>query len=314
MRTRLPAALIALGVLMIAMISPALAADLTNSTALTYTDPTLGSMPYRLYLPDSYDPSGPALPVVLFLHGAGGRGTDNVSQLGNIGPLIQETQHGTHQAILIAPQVPKNQQWVGVNANDNWTVGAYHNSQATAITSSMQLAMDILTDVLTTKQADSRRVYVTGLSMGGYGTWDAIARFPDRFACALPLSGGGNLDSASVLKNKGIWAYHGASDTIVPPSGSTDMINAIIAAGGGPVNKDGDLIYTLAGGKGHQGWDGFYTPDYMRTDGRVTLTSTGYGRDVYDWMFSYTLVPEPGAISVLMLASGTVLLRRPRRV
>ncbi len=291
-----------------------LAGDLTNSTAYTYTNATLGSMNYRVFIPDGYSATGPAVPVILFLHGAGQRGTNN-DVTNYLDPLISETQHGDHKAILITPQAAKGTQWASVNAGDNWSVGSYHNAQAGGITNNLQMAMNILDTVLANNNTDKTRVYVTGLSMGGYGAWDAITRFPDRFAAAMPLSGGGNLDAANLLVGKGIWAYTGASDTVVPPSGSTDMINAISAAGGGEINKDGNLIVTVAGGKGHQGWDEFYQADHWHTDGVSRQKEGTYGRDVYDWLFSYQLtsVPEPASICVLFLASSVLLCRRKPR-
>jgi len=142
------------------------------------------------------------------------------------------------------------------------------------------------------------------LSMGGYGTWDAIARFPDKFAAAAPLSGGGNLSSVNDIMDMPIWMYHGSGDGIVPDSGSIDMYNALNAAGGDP-------ILSLIGGKGHSGWNEFYT-DHSGKDtfGWYNWDSPS-GDFFYPWLFSQSAVPEPSSLGLLICAAG--LLRRPRR-
>ncbi len=253
-------------------------AKLTTSEAKVFNSPEFGSMPYRLFVPEGYDPEGPALPLILFLHGAGERGTDNLSHVSkNINNLIQETQFGKHKAILLAPQVAKEKQWVDIP----WSTGSYHQDKLPEASVSMKMAMKILTEVTAAYRVDKTRIYVAGISMGGYGAWDAITRYPDVFAAAMPLSGGGNLDAAPLLVNKGIWAYHGAADRTVPVSGSDDMIAAIKNAGGKPV-------YSRSSDKGHFGWDEFFMANHWRTDGRV-LAEGGKGQDLYDWLFSFQL-------------------------
>ena len=172
--------------------------------SLSFTDTALGgyTMPYRLFLPAGYDASGPALPVIVYLHGAGERGSNNTSQInGNMQPLIDATQGatGTQRAIVIAPQCPIGQVWNSINANDNWTPGGSSKSSysetaaqqaARPISNALQAAMDLLTSIQSTRNVDSQKLYITGLSMGGFGTWDAITRFPGKFAAAMPLSGG----------------------------------------------------------------------------------------------------------------------------
>ena len=133
--------------------------------------------------------------------------------------------------------------------------------------------------------------------MGGYGTWDAIARFPNLFAAAAPLSGAGNTDLAtSVLASKPIWAYHGAADTTILPSGSTNMYFADKQGGGSP-------IISYIPNEGHGGWDQYYTPGVYTTGSPAG--SGGSGQNVYDWMFSQSLnttpagkPPGPAAIEI----------------
>jgi predicted peptidase len=277
----------------------------------TYTDTALGGyqMPYRLLLPSDYNAAGPAIPVVLFLHGAGERGTDNTVQEAHIANLINETQGAVpgHEAILILPQCPLTQVWNGVNTGDVWNVGAYTNAQQRPVTNALQAAIDILGHVEATTNANTQKVYVTGLSMGGYGTWDAITRFPSLFAAAMPLSGGGNKDAAAQLVNMPIWAYHGGSDGLVPPSGDTDVINAIKADGGHP-------IYSLIPGYGHGNWEEFYQPNHW-TANNPTGTG-GTGPDLYNWMFAQSRpTPEPASLSLLLAGggAGAVLFLRRRK-
>ena len=110
--------------------------------------------------------------------------------------------------------------------------------------------MDALQKQYTT--IDPNRLYVTGLSMGGYGTWEAIERWPNYFAAAAPIAGAGDPSKASVLTHLPIWAFHGSADTTVPVSGSRDMINAISAAGGNP-------RYTEFPDAGHAVWGYVYS-------------------------------------------------------
>ena len=116
---------------------------------------------------------------------------------------------------------------------------------------------------------DARRLYITGLSNGGYGTWDAIERWPDYFAAAAPIAGAGDPSKAAVLKDMPIWAFHGSADTVIPVSGSRDMIAAIEAAGGHP-------RYTEFPGAGHGVWG--YVYSLNDSSERVT--------NFFPWLFS----------------------------
>jgi dienelactone hydrolase len=120
---------------------------------------------------------------------------------------------------------------------------------------------------------DPHRLYITGLSMGGYGTWDAIERWPDYFAAAAPLAGAGDPSKASRLVNLPIWAFHGSGDGDVPVSSSRDMIEAIKVAGGHP-------RYTEYASAGHDIWIMVYsTPAFM------------------SWLFSqHNSYPRPGGV------------------
>ena len=103
---------------------------------------------------------------------------------------------------------------------------------------------------------DARRVYLTGLSMGGYGTWELAARQPQRFAAVVPICGGGDERQASRLSALPIWAFHGAADNVVFPIRSQKMVDAIRAAGG-------KIQYTQYPGVGHNSWNQAYRSDEL---------------------------------------------------
>jgi predicted peptidase len=109
--------------------------------------------------------------------------------------------------------------------------------QPSTASGSLTLAHEILQETLAeyASVVDTRRVYITGISMGGYGTWDAIERWPQDFAAAAPISGAGDPSQVSTVARLPVWAFHGTLDTTVPVAGSRDMIAALTAAGGHPL-------------------------------------------------------------------------------
>src|SRR5205085_8289835 len=119
-------------------------------------------------------------------------------------------------------------------------------------TAQMQVALQALRDTLKNYPVDTKRIYLTGLSMGGYGSWDLATRHSDWFAAVAPICGGGDESQAAKLKNIPIWAWHGDADDAVPVERSRKMIEAIKAAGGMPK-------YTELKGVGHNSWTAAYT-------------------------------------------------------
>ena len=163
---------------------------------------------YLLYLPKDCDPkSRQRWPLMLFLHGAGERGT-NLTLVAKHGPP-KLAQLGTNfPFIIVAPQCPAGQVW------DNAALFA------------------LLDHIQEKYPVDEKRIYVTGLSMGGYGTWSLAAARPEKFAAVAPICGGGNfieihLARGDALKKLGVWAFHGAKDPVVPPAESERMIDAL---------------------------------------------------------------------------------------
>jgi predicted peptidase len=151
-------------------------------------------------------------------------------------PQVQDK----YPCLILMPQCPDDQQWV----DTPWENGSYSTAQV-PISKSLTLAMEILEAVRNEYSINRSCLYVMGASMGGYGTWDVITRFPDRFAAAVPVCGAGDPAMASRLVGVPIWAFHGDNDLTVPVSGTTDMVRAIQQAGGERVRV------TLCKGIGH---------------------------------------------------------------
>jgi predicted peptidase len=206
------------------------------------------SLPYRLFIPDNYDKSK-TYPLVLFLHGAGERGTDDSLQLlGNNGAAVwaDPKNQSTNPCFVLAPQCPRNEQWV----DTPWGLGSY-SIESVKVSDEILMVMDILNALRKEFNIDATRIYCTGLSMGGYGTWDINLRYPDVFAAALPVCGAGDPSKANLIVNKPIWAFHGDQDNTVPVAAAREMIQALKNAGGSPK-------YSEYPGVGHFAWEPAY--------------------------------------------------------
>lgn len=188
---------------------------------------------YLTYLPTDYDASR-RWPLLLFLHGAGERGAD-LSRVAIHGPprLIREA---TMQLpfIVVSPQVPENHVW------------------------STQFLDALLEEVGRTYAVDEDRIYVTGLSMGGYGTWQLAFEFPHRFAAIAPISGGGVIVGPCTIPHLPVWVFHGAQDQIVTVSHSDELVERLRKC-------DGHVRYTRYEDAGHDAWTRTYAnPELYR--------------------------------------------------
>lgn len=181
----------------------------------TYDSPdnTLHDLPYRLLVPAGYT-SSTSYPLIIFLHGQGERGTNNTSQMNNNAngalALVSTANQAAHPCFMICPQAHIDYGWNATN-----------EAQIIAV----------IDQLLATYNIDRDRVYVTGLSMGGAGTWDIIQRYPHRFACAVPQSGWGAGNYARLVTLP-IWAFHAVNDGIVGVAGTDDAVRNTRAAGG----------------------------------------------------------------------------------
>jgi len=226
-----------------------------NSVKEVYKASNNKSLPYRLYVPDDYDPNK-SYPLVLFFHGAGERGTDNNAQI-SAGSVMQrlltETELKRFPCIILAPQCPGDSQWV----LSDWGPGVYdHNTMNTPVSPYMVAAEELLDKVIADYSVDQSRLYVTGMSMGGFGTWDIISRNPDKFAAAFPVCGGVDETYLDVLQGFPIWTFHNDGDTIVSSAGTKKAYELLKDAGG--------IQYTEFKSTAHDAWTAAYsTADLM---------------------------------------------------
>ncbi len=187
------------------------------------------SADYLLFLPKGYDvSSGKRWPLIFFLHGSGERGSD-VWKVTVHGPPKIDTTETNFPFIVVSPQCPAGKIW------------------------SDDLLLALLDNVEKKYAVDTHRVYLTGLSMGGYGTWSLGLSHPERFAAIAPMSGGGSLimpygANQSALKNLPVWAFHGGKDPVVPVEESERMINLMKKIG------DQDVKLTIYPEAQHDCW------------------------------------------------------------
>lgn len=206
------------------------------------------TLPYRLYIPKNYD-CGMMYPVLLFMHGAGERGTDNESQIHVALPhIFDDPASPAYSSIVIAPQCPEDRQWVYTP----WEKGCYSTAN---VTESRECAavIEILRFIASEYNVDRSRIYVTGLSMGGFATWDLMTRHPSVFAAGMPVCGGGDPSAARLLADIPIRTFHGTLDGSVPVEGTREMYTAIKALGRGRIR------YTEIEDGYHGIWDDVYS-------------------------------------------------------
>jgi len=210
--------------------------------------------PYRLLPPAGVSAGHGPWPLVIFLHGAGERGNDNRLQLRYLPEyLAGDDGRRRYPCFCLAVQCPEADKWADVD----WS----HPSAppAAADTPAMAALRAIAAEVVAAHPIDRGRIYLTGISMGGYGTWHWATAEPEWFAAVAPVCGGGDPARASVLKNTPLWAVHGELDEAVPVERSRQMIEAIRRAGGSP--RYGELA-----GVGHHSWKPAYDPAFGLVD------------------------------------------------
>ena len=195
---------------------------------------------YLIYLPEGYSKSENTWPLVLFLHGAEERGS-TVEAVKKHGPPKRVEEGMAFPFILVSPQCPTDESW-----------------QVTVLRA-------LLEEIEECYRVDKTREYVTGLSMGGFGTWRLAIAMPQRFAAIAPICGGGDSNAVGVLKNVPVWAFHGSKDRIVPIARSENTVQALKAAGG-------DVRFTVYPGVGHDSW-----------------TQTYEDPEFYSWLLSHQL-------------------------
>jgi predicted peptidase len=242
----------------------------------------------RLYVP----PSAPAnpRPLILFMHGAGQSGFDNTANIdGNLDNLLAEAR--LRGAFLYAPQAPGS--WANLDT--------------------LSLVMSMIDRAIVEYNADPRRIYVTGYSMGGGGTWNMLNHYGERFAAGVPICAvyptTGFVPAG--LLDEPIWAFHGLNDDLVDISVSREVVNSILDA-----NGDAPPTYSPPGAKANLDFvsptlDLRYTELYP--GGHAIQSGVFRTPAMYDWLFSHASVPEPAGAPLAGLAvSGMLVLSRRR--
>ena len=225
----------------------------------TFTSNDSLQLNYRILFPDTYIAnSTQTYPLVLFLHGSGERGTDNQKQLTHVDIVFGKPEFlQQYKCFVIIPQCNENYRWVNVD----WKLPKH--KMPSEPSDYLQAVMQLMNNLTQNLPIDSNRLYIMGLSMGGFGTWDYISRYPDLFAAAVPICGGGDENKAPVLKNMPLWVFHGAKDNVVPVGRSRNMVAAVKKAG----NKQ--VKYTEFKNTGHNAW----TPAFNT-------------KGLFDWLFA----------------------------
>ncbi|MCX5770929.1 MAG: alpha/beta hydrolase-fold protein [Candidatus Hydrogenedentes bacterium] len=267
-------------------------AAVTDFQACTYISTRGETFNYRLFVPLNYDPHV-HYPMILLLHGGGESGTDNVKQVSNsyADRVVAHTKQAKYAAFVLAPQnSPSDDAWYGPEGGSpQW------GGQTPEIPDGrpMRITKELLPGLLTTFSIDQQRMYITGISDGGVGTWDQIARDPWRWAAAVPIAGYGPPSRAPRVKDIPVWAFMGQNDGVFDPSYVRNYIQAIN-------NLGGNALYTEYPGRGHEAY---------------VWNTTYDNAAMWDWMFTQVKpVPEPGAIALLVagLPGLAILWRRGR--
>lgn len=183
------------------------------------------SMQYLLYVPEDYSPDK-KIPLIMFLHGAGERGNDiNKVKVHGLPKLVSEGKK--FPFIIISPQCPLDQRW------------------------DVQKLKTIMDEVIDSFNIDHSRIYLTGLSMGGFGTWAYAIAYPDKFAAIAPVCGGGDTTLVCKIKHLPVWVFHGDKDDVVPIRNSKVLVDALKKCGG-------NVRFTVYPGVGHDSWTDTY--------------------------------------------------------
>jgi predicted peptidase len=194
---------------------------------------------YLLFLPSTYAVHPQRWPLMLFLHGAGERGEDlQLVKRHGVAKIVEEQP--AFPLLVVSPQCPPTEAWAP------------------------EPLLALLDDIEQHYDVDPERLYVTGLSMGGFGTWAVAIAAPDRFAAIAPICGGGDPSRVGVLRHLPVWAFHGARDPIVPLQRTVEMVEALRQCGG-------NVRFTVYPEAGHDAW----TATYANPERTTTYENAG---------------------------------------
>ncbi len=218
-----------------------------------------GSLPYRILFPEHYDRTR-KYPLVLFLHGAGERGSDNEKQvIHGVKHFLEPGNREKFSCILIAPQCPEDDYWASVKFDRDKFPFEFDFNYDYPITDPLQLAIDLTKQIMSSEAVDKDRVYISGLSMGGMGTLEAVYRYPKLFAAAVPVCGAADEQAYKKRHVKiPLWLFHGDEDTVVPVDYSRKIVARLQALGA-------SVKYTEYPGVKHNSWENAYAdPELMK--------------------------------------------------
>lgn len=209
-----------------------------------------GSLPYRILFPEGAQ-EGQRYPLVLFLHGAGERGSDNRKQLIHGGSLFLDPEvRKAYPAIVVFPQCPEDAYWVDLRIRARLYAKEKQDFREVFAPPMPQLVrvFELVEKLIAEQPVDPDRVYIMGLSMGALGTYETLARRPDLFAAAVAICGGGNLEATERYADRvAVWITHGDEDPIVPVEYSRNLYAALSERGA-------EVKYTEFPGVGHDAW------------------------------------------------------------
>ncbi len=251
--------------------SPLTAKDVMTKETYVASDGT--ELPYRLYVPEDYNAER-KYSFLLFLHGAGNRGNDNEDQVRKNTGLLDRIINGetvtysdatidsSKEFIMVAPQCMSDYQWVdtpwGATPDPSYNIDEIAKSQY------MTAVVELIDKMKADYSLNPSRMYITGLSMGGFGTWDLITRYPGLFAAAIPMGGAGDPNKSEIIANTPVWTFHQLQDPTVVADGTLRMVKALTEAGA----------------------EVKFTPYF---DGIHNAWTKGYAEpDMLNWLYSHT--------------------------
>lgn len=242
--------------LLFASVSFSLTAQQEHSRFQTHVFEYRGlKIPYRFFAPTLHSPDK-TVPLVLYLHGAGERGNDAGDIVLKNGALNFASRESQYPCYVLVPQCPQNMKWSPYQKE----LGYYRLSDSASIIQELLIAL--LDSIQQVYAVDTSRVYVVGISMGGFGTWELVMRNPLRFAAAVPICGGGDITKVQRIKHLPLWVFHSADDQVIPVHWSRALVDSLKTLGA-------PIQYTEFADVGHNAWSPAFANDSL-----------------YKWLFS----------------------------
>jgi predicted peptidase len=234
------------------------AQDLNLYSKEIYTSPSGDQLPYRILYPKNYDQSK-KYPLVLLLHGGGERGNDNEKQLTHGAKLfLTDENRENFPAIVIVPQCSTDSYWASVTLDRSTSPITLGFDYSRPITNPLKNAIELVQKISNEQGVDKKRIYITGLSMGGMGTFEAVYRYPKLFAAAATICGGGDtIRYDNRVKKIPFRVFHGDADVVISVNESRQMVKKL-------QSLNVSVNYKEYPGVNHNSWDNaFAEPDFL---------------------------------------------------